>query len=224
MDEQTDPNSFGDSLSRRGLLSGALGVGAVSLAGCGFLEDGTKRSASPAEIEAGTREQTRFDHEGTEELTLTETVTVGGESRDLELTNYLASYRKTVPAADGGIAAVHLFTTPSVRIAGQEANPLAELDEQQLLGEVASRAGEDGMQDVSETGTRQVPVLGAPRRFRLHEATTEIQGEEVVVRLPVAKFAHEDDLLVVFASYPKLLEETAGSYDAIQGTVHPATE
>ena len=212
------------SLVRRRLLAAAATATLVSIAGCSLLDDEIERSATPAAIDSNTLVRTSFEHDGTAEMTMVETVEVAGETRDLRLTNYLATYRKTVPATDGGVATVQLFTTPSVTVADQEANPFASFDTRQLLSEIATRAGEDGIDDVREVGSRSVRVLGADRTFTQHEATTERQGKEVVVRLPVARLVNESDILVVFAAYPKLLEETAGVYDAIEGIEHPVED
>jgi len=209
-------------LTRRSVLAAAAAGGMVSLAGCGLLDDEIERSAEPATIDDRTLERTRFEHGGTSEMTMTRTVEVGGESRDLRLTNYLASFHKTVPASDGAVASLHLFTTPSVQVAGQEANPFAGFDTQRLLEEIASRAGDKGLDDVREVGSRTVRILGAERTATQHEATTERQGQEIVLRLPVVRLTHDDDILGTSGVYPKLLEETAGVYDAAEGIVHPA--
>jgi hypothetical protein len=212
------------SATRRRVLAAASAVAAASIAGCGLLDDGIERSAEPAGIDSDTLDQTRFEHDGTVEMTMAQTVEVAGESRDLRLTNQLATYRKTVPATDGGVASIQLFTTPSVSVRGQEANPFAEFDTQRFLEEMASRAGEDAVDDISQVGTRTVRVLGADRTFTRHEATTERQGQEIVVRIPVARLTHEADILGIYATYPKLLEQTAGVYDAAAGIIHPVDD
>lgn len=209
------------AVTRRSVLAAAAATGTVSVAGCSLLDDEIERSARPANIDDGTLDRTQFEHDGTAETTMTRTVEVGGESRDLRLTNYLASFRKTVPATDGGVASLQLFTTPSVRVAGQEANPFAGFDTQQLLAAIASRAGDQGFTDVREVGTRTARILGAERAVTQHEATTERQGQEVVLGLPVVRLTHDDDILGTFGAYPKLLG-TAGVYDAVEGIVHPA--
>ena len=212
------------SLVRRRLLAASATATLCSIAGCSLLDDEIERSATPAAIDSNTLDRTSFEHDGTAEMTMVETVEVAGETRDLRLTNYLATYRKTVPATDGGVATVQLFTTPSVTVADQEANPFASFDTRQLLSEISTRAGEDGIDDVREVGSRSVRVLGADRTFTQHEATTERQGKEVVVRLPIARLVNEEDILAVFAAYPKLLEETAGVYDAAEGIEHPVED
>jgi len=210
-------------VSRRGLVAAVAGATAASLAGCSLLEDDEiARSASPAAVDSATMEATQFDHDGTSELTGTRTVEVAGESRELRLTNYLAAYRKTVPAVEGAVATVQLFSTPSVRIAGQEANPFASFDTRRLLSEILSLAGEEGFEDVEEVGSRRSSVLGAQRTFTLHETTARRQGLDIDISLPVARFTHDGDVLGVFAAYPKLVGENAGVYEATEGVVHPA--
>jgi len=210
------------SASRRQVLAAAATGLTASVAGCGLLDDEIERSAEPAGIDSDTLDQTRFEHHDTTEITMARTVEVAGESRDLRLINQLATFRKTVPATDGGVASIQLFTTPSVRVGGQEANPFAEFDMQQLLEEIASRAGEDAVDDIREVGSRTVRVLDTDRTFTQHEATTERQGQEIVLRIPILRLTHADDILGVYAAYPKLLEQTAGVYDAAAGIVHPA--
>jgi len=215
----------GAAVSRRSLVTAVAGATAASLAGCSLLEDDEiARSASPAAIDSATLDATQFDHDGTSELTGTRTVEVAGESRDLRLTNYLAAYRKTVPVAEGAVATIQLFSTPSVRIAGQQANPFASFDTRRLLAEILSLSGEEGFDDVEEVGSRQRPVLGARRTFTLHETTARRQGQEIDLTLPVARFTHDGDILGVFVAFPKLLAENVGVYEAVEGVVHPAKE
>lgn len=208
--------------TRRALLSGIGGLSVASLAGCLLLEDEIQRSGSPAELDSETREQTGFEHQGTEELTLTETVEVAGESRDLSLTNYLAAYRRTVPDSEAAVASFQAFTTPSVTVGDREANPIWDIEPKRLLRRVTTGPQMSGFQEVREVGTQERRSLGATRTFTILEGTTERQGQEIVVRLPTGKFKHDGDILVVLGGYPRALGGGEQVQIAIEGLVHPA--
>ena len=208
--------------TRRALLSAVGGLSVASLAGCALLEDEIQRSASPAELGTETRQQTGFEHQGTEELTLTETVEVAGESRDLSLTNYLATYRRTVPAAEAAVASFQAFTTPSVTVANREANPIWDIEPKRLIQRVATGPQLGGVQDIREVGTREIRSLGATRTISILEGTAERQGQEFDVRLPTGKFKHDGDILVLVGGYPPALGGQEQVQRAIEELVHPA--
>jgi len=215
----------GQARTRRGVLATFGTLGAVALAGCGLLfGDEIEQSASPAAIDEATLGTTGFQHEGTEELTFTETVEVGGESRDLRLTNWIANYRKAAAEASEGVASVHLFSTPSVRVADREANPFARFSKRQLLEEVASRAGQGTIRDIREVGSRSASVLGDTVSFTEYEAIAQLEGQDVPIVLPIVRTTHDGDILGILGLYPKQLPDPGGVYEAAEGTVHPAEE
>jgi hypothetical protein len=207
--------------TRRALLSGIAGVSVASLAGCLLLQNEIEQSASPAELDQETRDQTGFAHQGTQELTLTQTVEVGGQSRDLSLTNYLATYTRTVPDAEAAVASFQSFSTPSVTVGGSEANPIWGIEPKRVLQRVATGPQMTGFDDVREVGTTELRSLGATRTVTILEGTTERQGQEIVVRLPTATFKHDGDILVVLGGYPRELGGQEQVQTALDGLVHP---
>lgn len=219
---ETDTRSGTTHVGRRRALAGIAGACLVSLSGCVLFQNEIQKSASPAELDEQTREQTSFEHQGTEELTLTQTVQVAGESRDLNLTNYLATYRRTVPEAESAVASVQAFSTPSVTVGGNEANPLWDVESKRLLRQVATGGQMTGFQEVREVGTREISVLGAAREFTILEGTTERQGQEIAVRLPTGKFKHDGDIIVLLGGYPAMLGGAEQINTAFGGIVHPA--
>lgn len=209
-------------VARRGLLRGLAGLPLVSLAGCALFQNEIRRTAGPVELDGTTSDETGFEHQGTEKLTLTRTVQVAGGSRDLSLTNYLAAYTRTVPAADAPVASLQAFSTPSVTVGDREANPLWELDAEQLLGRVAAGTQFGAVQDVETVGTEEYPILGGPRTVTVLEGTTVRQGQQVQVRLPTSKFKHDEDILVLLGGYPATLGGEEQIRAALDGLVHPA--
>lgn len=208
--------------SRRSVLSAVVGLSVGSLSGCMLLQDEIERSASPAELDDETRTEVGFEHQGTEETTVTQTVTVAGEERDLSLTNYIAAYRRIVPESDEAVASFQSFSTPSVTIGDAEANPVWELEPARLIRRFASEAQMNDMQDIREVGSPTFRALGEVRQFTMLEGTAQRQGQEVTVRLPVGKFKHDDDILILIAGYPEQFGGRAQAQRAFEGVVHPA--
>lgn len=216
-----DPANDEPSPARRRLLAGIFGLTLGSLSGCALLQDEVQRSASPAGLDEQTQTQTSFEHQGTDELTLNQTVQVAGESRDLSLTNHLAKYQRAAPGSEGAVASVQLFSTPSVSVGDREANPFWDADPKQFLKNVATGEQIGGFDEVREVGTREFSVLGQSRTFQILETTTERQGKEVIVRLPTGKFKHDGDILGLFGGYPAALGGQQQVQTALQGVVHP---
>lgn len=206
--------------TRRGVLTTMAGLGAVGLAGCSLLSGTIERAADPAGVADEQRESAGFEHKRTQELPFETTVEVSGASRDLRLTNYLVDYGKNVGEAGPQGASFVLFTTPSVTVAGEEANPFAKFDDRKLLKEVVSRANQNAA-DVQEVGTRTANVLDSTTQFRVYEATTTVEEQEVQIRIHFGRTSHDDDLLGVLGVHPRILDESENIYALVEGTEHP---
>lgn len=210
--------------TRRAVLGAIAGAGAASLAGCSLLGDSVEESADPAAVSDDALSATGFDHNGTEEKVLEETVEAGDESRDIKLTNYLAKYGKALEGMGQDAATFRIFTTPGVTVAGQQVNPLRALDDEQLLQTVIDRAGASGVDNLEQVGTRSVTVLGNDEQFQQYEGTTEIEGEEIEVLLHFGRTSNEGQMVSMLGGHPKAepLNESENIYTLAEDVVHPA--
>lgn len=208
-------------MHRRRDVLGVLGtVGAVSLAGCSLLQSTFEQSASPAGIEPDALESTGFEHRGSEELAFEETVDALGQSRDLRLTNWLVTHGKSVGDVGPDAAQLQLFSTPSVTVAGNEINPFADLDDEELLGEVGG--GSSG--DFEEGSSRTVETLGEEVGFTRYETQRQIGGEQVTASVHVGRFSNEGDLLTAVGTHPEALDEAENVYELAGAIDHPVEE
>jgi hypothetical protein len=207
--------------SRRDVLGTVAGVGCVGLAGCSLLTGPIEQSAAPAGLRDEVRESAGFDHNRTEELQFEQTVEVGGESRDLRLTNYVVEYGKQIASAGPQGTQFVLFSTPSVTVADREANPFANFDDRQLLGEIIGRS-EQGATSIDATTTQTLSVLGTETQFRIYQAVTTVEGQDIPIQLYFGRTKHDGDLLGLLGVYPQILDEGETIAELVEGTYHPA--
>ena len=212
-----------EDMRRRGLLAGLATTATVGLAGCSVLDDDevTERSAAPARVADDALAQTSFESKERRERTTERTLEVADQRRTVSLRNWQQIYTASVPTLDFDASRVSLFTTPTVSIAGRDANPFHILDEDQLVAEMGERVDTDPIEDVEKTGERPVTVLDEQLTVSEFDARTTVETQEFVLRLHLAQRTHEGDLLVLFALHPKLLDQTDDIDTLCSGIEHP---
>lgn len=207
--------------TRRAVLGTIAGAGIASLAGCALLQDTIEESAQPAGVGDDALASTGFEHRTTNEQVVERTVEAGGESRDIKLTNYVVQYGKAVESVGQDAATFQLFTTPGVTIAGNDVNPYKALGDDQLLRTVIEQSSQGEAENVEQTGTETVTVLGEAVSFSQYEATTQVEGQDVAAMLHFGRTTNEGDLLVVSGGYPEMIDEWPNIVTLAEGTVHP---
>lgn len=207
--------------TRRRLLGTVAGVGCVGLGGCSLLSGPIERSADPAGVRDEVRQSSGVERNRTDELQFEQSVEVGGESRDLRLTNYVVEYGTQL--AGGGPQGVQfvLFTSPSVTVGDREANPFANFDDRRLLGEIVGRS-EQSATGIEASETRTLPVLGGEAQFRIYQAVTTVEEQDIPIRIYFGRTKHEGDLLGLLGAYPQILDESETVTGLVEGTYHPA--
>ena len=195
------------------------------LAGCSFiesvLEDALDREASPAVVPESVLAETSYEHDSRDEWTVAETLEVGGESREVSLTNKLTRYRLGLDSIEFDRSWFVLFTSPTVSLAGQEANPFWVLDEETLVERLLGRVDTAAVQDVEKTGEREIELLGEPQTVTEFEGSTEF---DIDVRIDLSQRTHSGDVLVVLAVYPELTALAEDIDTLAAGAEHPAPE
>jgi hypothetical protein len=197
---------------RRRILGAAAGGCAAALAGCSLLGDSTGTSADPAEVNDDALSETQFAHDTTRKNETERTVEVGGESRDVTLTNWVAEYLNPIgPALGVEAARFTIFATPTVSVAGQDINPFRRLDDEALIEAMVERSGTGAVEDVEMVSERSVDVLGESVTITEYEAQTAANG--VDLRLHLGYRTHEGDFLVLFGAHP----DPNGEFDLPEG-------
>lgn len=208
---------------RRALAIGAVGIGALS--GCTQLASGDgpiTREASPAEISSDALDETGHELQEEREETVSREFEVGGETRQVEATNYATVYTKTIgdTSTEGSLFA--LVSTPAFKVAGQSFNPVADFTNQEILEFVAGEFGEVSVNEsVSET---TVTVLGTETTVTKFDAEAAFNGERIPVYVHVTSVENEGDIIIGAGAYPQELEgqEEANITQLYGGISHPA--
>ncbi|MFP8956224.1 DUF6517 family protein [Natrialbaceae archaeon A-CW3] len=189
--------------SRRHVLATTSAAALAATAGCvgDLLDDATTFSASPAEVSGSAQSETGYDHRETDSFT--EEREVAGET--VEVTNYLAEYTRSLEvSALGGSYEAAVFATicsPQVSVAGQDFNPLAEMDTREIIRLVQEQY--EDMQIGDRINERSVDGLEQTLTVESYEGQARLVGEgEIDVCFDVSTPDHGGDHLVLIAVYP----------------------
>ncbi|WP_436343801.1 DUF6517 family protein [Natronorubrum sp. FCH18a] len=214
--------------SRRAILAtGATGTLALT-AGCLDFALGNGPLELSAERVAPTDaalEDAGYDEYEIEERSIEETIEVGVE-RDVEARVWSSIYSKAVEYQ--GIEREGAFfvavSIPDVSVLGRSLNPIADMTNEELLGEFMSEIDSDhaDVENISKVDSFTLDSLGDGRTVDVFEGESDFEGEPIDVEIPVASFDHEDDLIVLLGNYPApLAEESANAEVLMESVEHP---
>ncbi|WP_049970971.1 DUF6517 family protein [Haladaptatus cibarius] len=207
----------------RKLLAGALVAVLVLTSGClGFiLGDTLSYSANKATVGDNALSETSYDKANEEQLNTERSFEVAGESRDVEVTNWITQYEKSVGVSgvgEGTVATFTVLSSPRFELAGESVNPLARYNNRQLVQKFVSGYG--NVRNIQETDTRNVTMLGSETEVSTFTGTAQSNGASVEVNIHVTKVEHGDDIVVVMAVHPKQLDESDNVSRLIEGVEH----
>lgn len=207
---------------RRRSLLGMVGLsGAVALAGCALLEDELEREAAPAGIGEDALEATGYEHNTLDSETHSETLEVSDQAQDVRLTNRMNRYTAGTPGIEFDASRVTLFTTPTVSIAGQAANPFRVMDKESLIEAMVDRLDIAAVEGIEHIGERPLEIVDHGVTISTFEAHTEYEGATVDIHIDIGELVHQDDLLVPFGLYPALLDQSDEIDTLYEAIVHP---
>jgi hypothetical protein len=213
---------------RRALAAVALAV-LMTTSGCAFLTgsgslsfDANKAVASDAALSESGYEETRV-----EALNVSRNFTVAGQTREVQVTNWVSQYDREVslgPLGDRRAAVFAALSTPAVEVAGQSFNPVAQYNDTQLIRQFQQRYGSITVGE--QTNTETVQVLGEDRNVSRYDGTVRLNGQDVDVYIHIAKFRHGGDHIVALAVYPQRLadQERGHAMTMYNGLEHDAGE
>ncbi|NEU56912.1 DUF6517 family protein [Halorussus sp. MSC15.2] len=199
----------------RRVVAGVLVAVLVVSSGCtGVLSGPVTFSATEATVSDAALEETGYEHNSTEKMELSRTVSAAGQSKEVEVTNWISEYHKTVglPGVGEQKAAVFVtFSSPQVEVLGKSLNPLDKYDNRQLAQQFTSQLR--SVNNVRQVGAQNRTMLGKSTRVTKFEATvTTATGVEFDAYVHVTKVKHEGDFVVALAVYPQKLP---GQSDAV---------
>ncbi|MFC6864481.1 DUF6517 family protein [Halomicroarcula sp. GCM10025817] len=180
--------------------------------------------AEPAAVDDAALETTGYDEARAEAQTVTRNVSVVGQERTVRITNHVAEYNRSVelgPLGELELARLIVLSTPGATVAGQSLNPLASQSNRRLAERLVQRSGR--ISDVASEGNRTVQILGEDRTVSEFTGTSEVQGQEIDVRLHVTSFEHDGDVIVAIAVHPERIDER-DRVDTLMGAIqHPTS-
>jgi len=195
-------------------------VAVVLLAGC--TGGALSFSASPATVEADALAAADYAGGPPEQVTVNESVEVGGASRQVTATTWTATYD-----ANGTPASLVVASTPDATVAGQSVNPLARLSGRELLERLAQEvdnAGGVDLQDLEVVEREEREVLGTRTEVTTFATTASTEQGDVPVRIHLASVSHEGDVVVLVGVDPEEVDERSTQLELMAAANHTGDE
>ncbi|GAB3410869.1 hypothetical protein GCM10027435_01890 [Haloparvum alkalitolerans] len=192
----------------------------VLLAGC--TGGAYSFESSPASVPDGALSEAGYEPMEPEPFTINESVEVAGVSADVTATSWTATYPSSERQASLTVA-----STPDATIAGQSVNPVVRLSNEELVQRVLDRAGDSAnlnASDVEVVGSETRTVLGTETEVTTFATTTQVNGEDVPLRIHLATVAHEGDVVVLVGLHPAAVDEKATLLDLMETVEHQGAE
>lgn len=189
------------------VTAGAVGASAGCLSDVidDVIDEETTFEASPVRVSTAAAEEAGYGYQGTTEQT--EEREFGGQSVDL--TSYRSEYTRSIAllleSVEGETEAgvFSLISTPQIRVADEEFNPVGELTTEELAEQIQNRYEDLELGD--NIGGRAIEPDGPNTMvsFDTYEATATLDGgSELDVYVDIALPEHDFEYLVVAAIYP----------------------
>jgi hypothetical protein len=199
----------------RNLLAGVLVAALVVTSGCtGVLSGPVTFSASEATVSDAALEETGYQHNRTDKMEVSRTFTAAGQSKEVEVTNWISEYHQRAGLPGVGeqkVAVFATFASPKVEVLGKSFNPLSKYDNRQLAERFTTQL--DSVNDVRKVGSRNRTMLGQSTEVTKFEASVQTTaGIEFDAYIHVTKVEHGDDFVVALAVYP---EKLSGQSDKV---------
>jgi hypothetical protein len=192
-------------MNRRQFVGAAAVFALGGSAGClgDILDDVTTYSASPAVVNETAADDAGYVYQGTEEVV--ESERVAGE--EIEATNYISEYTRTIElpldliddGVDAGVFAV--VTTPQVSVAGEEFNPISDVDNEELIEQIQTQYDELSIE--GSVGGRAVDALDGTVSLETYEGEAALLGQwGIDILLDISQLEFGDDHFVILGIYP----------------------
>ena len=214
-------------MRRRTVLAGL--VGALTLGGC---TDILTRKRTRFEAERGVVGESARSEAGYEEVDRTEARSEQ-EYETVEKTvvviNKFTEYARSMdlPLAGGGqLGRFTVLATPEVTVVpGEPANPIADMDNDELATTVQEKYGR--IQNVRSLDEREAELFGDPVTLGRYRADAETEGESTEVHLHIAQGESkrneaDTDIVVCVGINPSEVDERDRIDRLLAGVEHPA--
>lgn len=178
-------------------------------AGCiGFLtgRESLSFEATKATVAEQALRDTGYEEDDISTRTVTRSFSAAGESREVEVTNWVARYERTLELGALGDQELGVFvalSTPQVRVLDRTFNPVGEMSNREVLQRIQSRY--EGFSVGDRVDTTGLTVLGEDTEVEKFAGTATFQGQDIDLFIHITTVAHEEDFVVPVAVYPQRL-------------------
>ena len=227
-----EKRSSTDAVTRRRALAAGGALGLASLAGCTALDVAT--GDGPAEFAAGTAtvSDTTLSESGYElnevsDEVISREVEVGGQTREVRVTNTVAEYDKAVELfGERYQAAVFAaVTTPQIEVLGETLNPIDDFSNRARAELILSRFA--GVGDLERGSEYSTTVLGSDAAVVVYTADAEIEGTGVTTELELhigEPVGVGSDFVLPLAAYPAAFSDGENVRRMMNGLEHEPNE
>jgi hypothetical protein len=199
----------------------------VLSAGCTELvfNERAEYTASEAGVSDDGLEETGYQHADTQEQTIEESFEVGGVSRTVVATNWVATYEKSMElqGQQQEAARFAVVSTPAIEILGKSFNPVESMSHEELLSQFQDQlSGEyEGLDDIEYVESRDEVILDEEAEVSTFKTTAQMEGEDVELYIHVTTVSHEGDLIVAVGAHPAAFgQERTNTYTLMQAIEH----
>jgi len=200
-------------------LAVALLVVLVVSSGCiGFLtgQSALTFAANDVSVSEQARSDTGYEQAVDDTQVVNRTFSVGGQSRNVSVTNHVAEYQRSVSLLGNSqpLARMTVVSSPAVAVAGQTFNPLGDRTDRELAQQLQSEYRT--VRNVQFEGDRTETVLDEEATVSEFSAEAETRaGQSVDVYLHIVKTRDGDDFVVGIAVYPQRLDGEQQAVDTL---------
>lgn len=223
----TDFDGDGPTPTRREVVAtGAASTAALT--GClGFVtgDEPAEFAAERAVVSERVLEETGYEEYDRRTEVETRTFGTDDASREVEVTNRIAEYDRAVEVLGRRVrAAVFLiYATPRVEVLGRSFNPVADMDDRELVERGQQRY--ESLENVERREEYDASLLGGATTVGVYDADARIAGTDLAVdvTLHVAEpVESDDDFVVAAAGYPDVIDDAGTVPTHLGGAEHPA--
>lgn len=212
-------------ISRRAYLAAGGGTILAGVSGCLELVTGdtAEFAASPSRASQAALDETGYERTDQSEQEIEDEFEVGGETRDVVVTNVMTEYHKTIdmgPVGEVEGATFSSLTTPQVEILGEQFNPVKEMSAKELAEMVQQQY--DGVENLQSEEQTEITIQGATTQQTKFSGDAAFEGNPVELFLHVSEAVElGDDFAVTVGAYPELTPGEEESILTLMESVEP---
>jgi len=211
--------------TRRRLLAGVGAASIAGIAGCGLFEDPVREfAAETATVSSAALAETGYEEFQVRDDVVTRSYEVGSETADVEVTNRIAEYDRSVEVLGerfrGAVFAA--LSTPQVDVLGETFNPVGGMSDEELAEMLQERY--ETIDDVDRTDEYTAELLGTDTTVGVFDARGDPAevgiGVDLVLHVATAVEAG-DDFVVALGGYPAVVDDSDAVTTLLGGVQHP---